>query len=150
MASLLTDIATNQASQLVTSRVDGFALCGSQRVARGRYTVTGLEVTGDIISIVSLPVGAIVIPGQCWVISDGIDGTDGLLSKIGDAANDDRYCASDIELDVAASVALTPTAGEPPFAITAGNETLKATLTFSDPLTVGAIIDFVISYIDRP
>ncbi len=151
MATLLTDIATKQASVLVRQRVEGSKVSGLLRFAYARYTTTAAEVTADTINVVSLPIGARVIPHLCRVTSDGTGGT-GAITKIGDAGDDDRYTATSIAVASAINSAVTPAAlvGATSYEIASGNETVVATLTLATTLTAAKVIDFHIAYVDRP
>lgn len=152
MATQLTDIATLEAT------TNGWrnALFSSDRekathrVATAIYTVTGNETTADLIAILSLPIGAVVIPDLCKVSSDGIGGT-GAITQIGDAASAARYSATSIAVASAVTTAVTTTnaiaVANPPYQVVAGNETILATLTFATAITVGKLIVFRIVYI---
>ncbi len=151
MATLLTDLATNNAatnwrSALFPSDREKVTV----RYATAIYTATAAELTGDIISILDLPIGSVVLPDLCKVMTDGVGGT-GAITTLGDAGSINRYSATSIAVASSGINAVTGTnaiaVANPPYRVVAGNETLKATLTLSTALTAGKLIVFRIAYI---
>lgn len=153
MAVLSTDTNTQQSSDRIRSRADGSRVNGTLRMARATYVATGNEAAGDVINIVQLPVGAMIVASKCRVSSDGVGGTGAAVASIGDAGNASRYSATSITVSSAATSLVTPqnAIAVVPYAISAGNETVTATLALtSGSLTAGKLISFLIAYIDHP
>lgn len=154
MATLNTDVATAQASPNVKDRVDGNSVTGQIRYAEAVFTTPAapstLLASGDVINIVTLPVGAIVLPERSWVANEALAGTSTVISKIGDSADDDRYSATSISLVSAGSVAVTAAAATSVVVrtpVTKDTNTLKATVTFTGAVTTGVKVRFSIAYI---
>lgn len=107
----------------------------------GTYTCTGAEVTGDIVPLFKLPIGAILIPKEMFVSTDAVGGTSVVFSKIGDAGDDDRYSATSVALTAAQTdTQVTPTnaIAVTPFTVdTEANQTVLATMTHSGAPTAG-------------
>ena len=149
MAILNTDISVSQKSGLLKDRVaNSQNTSGRLMRASALYTTTGLEASGDVIDAMALPIGAILHADQCRVSTDGTGGTSPVVSQIGDAANGARYSSTSITL-AAGTVAVTPVTANKvtPYSITAGNEIIKATITFTGSLTAGKLIRFDLAYL---
>lgn len=150
MATVKTDVATAQSSQSVRDRVDGNSVTGGIRFAEAVLTV-GTLAAADIIEIVTLPIGAIVLPERSWVATDGVGGTSAVISKIGDASDDDRYSATSIAITsggITAVTAANTTSGIVRTPVTSATNTIKATFGLgSGTVTAGQKIRFSIAYI---
>lgn len=113
------------------------------------YITTGTEVATDVIDIGEIPAGAQLVPTLSRVISEGIGGTGAAISKLGDAAVDDRYSSTSIALTSAGIVAVTPTnaAALIPYTITPETARIKATLALSSgSITAGKKVRFELIY----
>jgi hypothetical protein len=112
-------------------------------------TVDATEAAADVINIIDLPAGAELVPDLMKVANDGAGGTSVVISKIGDAEDDDRYSATNIALTAAGNVSVTPTNAivVTPFKITETTKTIKATLAGTLPMTAGKKIVFKVPYL---
>jgi len=150
MATLLTDLATAQASNnMRTALFHSDKLTPRVFYATAKYTCTGSETSGDVINVISLPIGATILADLSKIITDGTGGTSVAITKIGDAGDDDRYTATSVTVTSAAITAVTSTNAQAvtPYVIAAGNETIKATVTHSGAPTAGKFIVFRLAYI---
>jgi hypothetical protein len=121
------------------NRIDSAVACGELRFAEVEYKVVATEATGDILKLFQLPAGAVVMPEQMQVFSEGIGGTSVTLTKIGDQADDDRYTATAVALTAAGIVSITAAVtGIPPnrVVIDSTNNVVQATLGGTLPATV--------------
>lgn len=150
MATLKTDVYLGQSSGNVGSRVTGNKVTGEVRYLTGLYTATGAEAAGDVVQIGQLPVGAIVLPRQSTVSSDGVGGTSATVTKLGDASTDNRYSATSIAITSAISSAVTPVAGieASQYQVDSTTCVLQATLGLgSGSYTAGKKILFIIAFL---
>lgn len=120
------------------------------------YEFLGTEATsGDTIQICELPVGAIVLPEQCRVVSEASLGGSALaLPKIGDALDDDRYSATSISLDssTAGNQTVTPNIAASVvtrWPITADTKRVIATFARTNAPTAGKKVKFIIAFRPR-
>jgi hypothetical protein len=131
MAALSTDIYVGQSSVNVKDRVDGNKVTGDMKTFTAIYTATGLEAVGDVLSIVQLPVGAILNADSLRVTTDGVGGTTATLATIGDAGTAARYSATAVAL-TAAGTNLTVTGVNAnaltPYPVTKDTNVIQATL----------------------
>lgn len=87
MATLYTDIATNQAANTARSLADGNKVSGKLAVARCAYTTTATDAATDVLRLVKLPKGATVVPGASFIDTEDC-GTD-ISVTIGDEITPD-------------------------------------------------------------
>jgi hypothetical protein len=75
-------------------------------------------------------------------------GGTGAITKLGDAADDDRYSATSIAVASAVSTAVTTVNAQAvtPVAVAEGNETITGVLTFASEITVGKKITLLVAY----
>ena len=153
MATHNTDVAAGQLAALTNSvrdLVDGTKVTGDIRMLESIYTTDATEVTGAVIRIGVLPVGAYLLPEKCWAFSEGIGGTTIIATSIGDQADDDRYATADLALTAASTILL-------PFVplaaillarhkITAASNIITATLTGTFPATAAKKIIWHLEY----
>jgi hypothetical protein len=130
-------------------RLAGRKLSSMLLYATITHTVTATEAATDVINIVDLPVGSYLVPDLMRVANNGAGGTSVVISKLGDASDDDRYSATSIALTAAGNIAVTPTnaIAVTPFAITETTQTIKAVLAGTLPMTVGKKITFKVPYL---
>ncbi|GAT33292.1 hypothetical protein TSACC_21705 [Terrimicrobium sacchariphilum] len=151
MATVLTDVATFQASTNPKDRGDANKVSAEIRIAEAVYTTTAGWSDGDIINVVTLPIGAIVLPERSWVATEATGGTGTAISKIGDASDDDRYSSTSITLTSAATIAVTAASSTGTIVrtpVTSATNTIKATCALSSStVTAGKKIRFSIAYI---
>jgi len=90
MATKYTNIETALTNP--KDRYDGKIRSGKIQMTRATYTADGTEANTDTLQIVTLPVGAAVLPhlSQVFVSGTGITWT----GAIGDAGDDNRYMLS--------------------------------------------------------
>lgn len=148
MANLNTDIYAGQIGN-VGGRPEGQRVTGDVLFLQALYTTTGAEAAADVINIGLLPIGAIIIPHLSRVSCEALGGTGTAISKIGDAADDDRYSATSIAVTSAASTAVTPVAGGETslYKVISETNVLKATVALSSgSVTAGKKLLFLIAY----
>lgn len=149
MATFKTDIQTGQTGFAV-SRPEGEKVTGEVMFAQAEWTVpTTTVTTGDTIEIITLPVGAIVIPELSRTNTDGLGGTTPAISKIGDSADDDRYTATSQAVLSAGANAWTPNVTAsvvPRYVVTKDTNVLIATLTHGGAPTAGKKIGWLIAF----
>lgn len=149
MATFKTDVQAGQTG-FARDRVEGQKVTGEVRFAEATWTVPSTAVTtGDTIEVVTLPVGAVVIPELSRTNSEGLGGTTVAISKIGDAADDDRYTASSVAVVSAGSTAWTPaqaTSVVPRYATTQDTSVVLATLTHGGAPIAGKRLSFLIAF----
>jgi hypothetical protein len=153
MDNFKTAEATLQDAALLASRVAGNVSSGDIRYAEYTYTATGTEAaTGDTIQIGDVPVGCVVLPELCKVANDAsMGGTDQVITKIGDASDDDRYTATSITVHAtnAGITAVTPAIATGVMTrtkVVAATKTLVAGFTRTNAMTAGKKIKFIIAY----
>ncbi|MBN8708981.1 MAG: hypothetical protein J0I10_06345 [Verrucomicrobia bacterium] len=151
MATVKTDVATAQSSSNPRDRGDGNKVTGDLRIAEAVYTTTTALAASDVIDVVTLPVGAIVLPERSWVASEGTGGTGTAIAKLGDALDDDRYSATSVAIASAASSAVTAAAATSVVVrtpVTKDTATVKATVALSSgTVTAGKVVRFSIAYL---
>jgi preprotein translocase subunit Sec61beta len=152
MATLYASPNPTAANDTVRNRMTATAAAGSIRHFESVYTITGAEVTADVIVVAELPVGAVVIPELSIVAQEAsLGGGTNAIGKIGDSTDDDRYSATSITLSttaagVTAVTAAVATSVIPRFTITATTQEVLATFTFVTIPTTGKKILFRIAY----
>jgi hypothetical protein len=92
MATLYTDLTVSL--EEVHNRSNGRLAGGQIRMARGTFTLTAATATADVINVVSLPVGAVVLPHLSYLVHEAM-GT-ALTISVGDSTDTDRYMASTV------------------------------------------------------
>lgn len=129
-------------------RLDNSVLTAEVRFAEIEYVVKGTEAANDVINLCDLPIGAMVYPEHCAVVSEGIGGTGVTFSKVGDAKVLDRYSAAALALTAAGWVpfVVVPANRIAPFVIDSETKTIKATLVGTLPATAGKKVRVRIGY----
>lgn len=153
MATFHTDIAPANLTDNVRNRVLGQLAGGHVVYAQATYTCTGTEAaTGDDIAVAVLPVGAIPLP-ELWRVNNeaSLGGSAVAITKIGDAADDDRYSATSITLNSSTAGAQAVTAAIatsvlPRYAVEADTQTVLATFARTNAVTAGKKISFLLAY----
>lgn len=107
MANLDSDLYGGQAHISPRYHPLGSKVTGQLMVTEPIYTTTALEVTSDVIRWIKLPVGAILLPEKCWLLSEGIGGTSIVATSFGDQLDNARYATADLALTAASSAILT-------------------------------------------
>lgn len=150
MATLKTDVQTAQTTGFAKDRVEGQKVTGDIRYTEAVYTTTGAEAAGDIIEVVTLPIGAIVLPEKSSIACEASGGTGTAISKLGDAGDDDRYSATSVALTSAANTAVTPalaTSVTVRTPMTSTTNVLKATVALtSGSVTAGKKVVFLVAF----
>lgn len=150
MATLKTDVQTAQTTGFAKDRVEGQKVTGEVRYVEAVYTTTGAEAAADVIEVVTLPVGAIVLPERSSIACEALGGTGTALSKLGDAGDDDRYSATGVVLTAAAHTAVTPALATSVLVrtpLTTTTNVLKATVALSSgSVTAGKKIVFLLAF----
>jgi len=138
---------------LVRDRESATDTNGDIRYAESVYTCTGTEhATDDDIAVVTLPVGAVVIPELSAVAQEAsLGGSSVAIPTIGDAVDADRYSATSISLHSSTAGVTGVTAHVaasviPRFTITAATQTVIAKITRTNAVTAGKKILFRIAY----
>lgn len=150
MALLKTDVASSQASPNAKDRIDGQKVTGQVLYAEALYRTTGAEAAGDIIDVVTLPLGAVVLPEKSHIACEALGGTGTAISKLGDGSDDDRYSATSVALTSAALTAVTAAAATSVLtrhAVTPATNVVKATVALtSGSVTADRKVVFVIAF----
>lgn len=93
MTTFFSDIAGKQ-NQIINGTgpltASGQSVSGNVVMARAVVTLTGAEVTGDVMNLVRLPKHVVVLPNLCSVTSEAT----GLTVKVGDGQDSSRYASS--------------------------------------------------------
>jgi len=149
MADINTALRAIQIAPTLGSRLKGRELTAAIMVAMVTHTVTAAEAAADVLNIIDLPVGCQLLTDQVKISNDAAGGTAAVISKLGDATDDDRYSATNVALTAAGIVTVTPTNAimVTPYRIELANVTLKATLAGTFPMTAGKKITFQIPYL---
>lgn len=151
MAAYDSDIQANVVLAGLHQRNNNSAIITGRLVhVSALITTTAAWAAGELVSIASLPIGAVLIPELCRVSSEACGGNGTAFDTIGDAGDDDRYSATPVVLTAAATLVIVPTAAInlTPFAITAGNEVIKAKIGLaSGAVTAGKLIRVRLTYI---
>ena len=130
-AAISTDIYAGQASPLVRERVEGQKVSGDIRSFLATYTATGAEAASDVLSIVQLPVGAVLLADTLRVSTDGVGGTTATLATIGDSGAAARYSATAVGITSAATFAAVTGVNAnaiAPYTVTKDTNVITATL----------------------
>lgn len=144
---------TSSAVEEVHTRVSGLLAGGQLRMARATYVMTAGtdESASDFINLVSLPVGAVVLPHLSWVYHEDL-GT-ALTFDVGDTADPNRYALSitcgtnaGTRPFIASGDATLPAACIAPYTIEEANRMIIADLTTVTAPTAGQSIVFCIAY----
>jgi hypothetical protein len=149
MATFNTAEYTKQADGLLSNRVDGQIASGDTRIAEAVYTTAGTEAAADLVNVITLPVGAVVLPENCRYAYEASGGTGTAISTLGDAGDDDRYSATSVTITSAGTTAVTPVTDRvlTRYEVTASTNTVIAKLGLSSgSVTAGKKIKFVIGY----
>jgi hypothetical protein len=140
MANLDSDMMAAQSSVSIRNRPLATRVEGQLWVAEPVYVTTALEVTADIIRWFILPIGAKVLPENCWFISEGTGGTSVVITSFGDEGDDDRYATADIALTAASSakIAVTPLVANmlTRYPVVEASKTLVTPITGTFPMTI--------------
>ena len=151
MAAYDSDIQANVTlGRLDTRNNNNAIISGQVRHVSALITTTAAWAADELVSIATLPIGAVLIPELCRVSMEATGGTGSTFATLGDAGDDDRYSATSVALTSAATLTFTPTAAInlTPFAITAGNEVIKAKIGLSSgSFTAGKLIRVRLAYI---
>jgi hypothetical protein len=152
MATLYTDIAPSDLTLNVRNRTNSDLTNGDLRFAEATYTTTGTEATNDTIELAVLPVGAVPVP-ELWRVSNeaSLGGSTVVILTIGDAADADRYSATNISLNssTAGSAAVTAavaTSVLPRYTVTEATQRVVAVFSRATVVTAGKKISFLIAY----
>lgn len=149
MAAYNTDVYAAQISPNVKDRVEGERVYGVIRFAEAVHTMTGTEAAAELVSIVKLPIGAIVYPELCKVATEACGGTGTAVSELGDAGSSTRYSSTSIALTSAAIIAVTavPAITVSRFVITSATQVIIAKLGLSSGnTTAGKLVRFIIAF----
>ena len=157
MATKYTNIETALTNP--KDRYDGKIRSGKIQLTRATWTPDGTDVQNNVVNIVTLPVGAMVIPhlSQLSMESSAANGSPVLDLSIGDGGDADRYMlATDVKAGgtfVFAQDGLSPAtrpAGCTPYYLRSGSNIVKATITSSAPnatATTGSTVVFDIAWV---
>ena len=139
MPTFKSDLKTAQDNPSSRQRVDSGLSNMENRIFEAAYTTTGTEVANDTIDFFDLPIGAIFIPEESRVVTDGAGGTGVTFSKIGDPLVDNRYSTGSVALTAAGIVVLTGLGANllARYKVAAGGQTIRGTLTGTLPMTAG-------------
>lgn len=113
------------------------------------------EEASNTIGVCDLPVGAIVLPELCRIANEASMGGETLaVTKIGDAADDDRYSATSFSINAstAGQALITPNIAAGIITrtpVTAATKRIIATFTTASAPTAGKKIKFIIAYRPR-
>jgi hypothetical protein len=102
-----------------------------------------------LVNVITLPVGAVVLPENCRYAYEASGGTGTAISTLGDAGDDDRYSATSVTITSAGTTAVTPVTDRvlTRYEVTASTNTVIAKLGLSSgSVTAGKKIKFVIGY----
>jgi hypothetical protein len=149
MATFNTAEYTKQADGLLSNRVAGQIASGDIRIAEAVYTTAGTEAASDLVNVITLPIGAVVLPENCRYAYEASGGTGTAISTLGDAGDDDRYSATSVTITSAGTTAVTAVTDRvlTRYAVTASTNTVIAKLGLSSgSVTAGKKIKFVIAY----
>jgi hypothetical protein len=121
------------------NRLSSAATNAEIRIAEIEYKVKGTEAAGDILKLYQIQNGVVVYTELSAVSSEGIGGTGVTLTKIGDAADDDRYSTAAVALTAAGFVPLTviPANRAVPWVTDGTSNVIQATLGGTLPATAG-------------
>ncbi|HWL54281.1 MAG TPA: hypothetical protein VNQ90_17710 [Chthoniobacteraceae bacterium] len=150
MATIKTDLIGKLEATSPKARPLGYETGASLLRLTATYTATGDEAAGDVIEIGELPIGAELVPNLCTVISEGLGGTTGTITKLGDAEDDDRYSATAIALTAAGIVNVTATnaAALTPYRVTEETKRIAGTIGLaSGSFTAGKKVRFQLVYV---
>ena len=109
MANLDSDIYAGQANINVRYRPEGQKVTGNIVVTEAVWTTATTDASGDKVRWVILPVGAILLPEDCWFFSEGTGGTTVTFTSFGDEGDNARYATADIALTAASSAVIRVT-----------------------------------------
>ena len=121
------------------NRVDAAVMSAEVRYAELPWVIKGSEAAGDILLFGQLQNGVIIYPELCALISEGVGGTGVVLSKVGDALDDDRYSAANLAATAAGYVPFTVIAANraAAYVLADGGNVIQATLGGTLPATTG-------------
>lgn len=149
MATFNTAEYTKQADGRLSNRVEGNLTSGDIRLAETVYTTAGTEAANDLVNVITLPIGAVVLPELCRYAYEASGGTGTAIATLGDAGDDDRYSATSVTITSAGYTAVTPVADRvlTRYAVTSATNTVIAKLGLSSgSVTAGKKVKFVIAY----
>jgi hypothetical protein len=139
MPNFKADLKAAQDNPSARQRVDSGLSNMENRIFESPYTTLGTEVANDTIDFFDLPIGAIFIPEETRIVTDGVGGTGVTFSKLGDPLVDNRYWATAIPL-TAAGVNVMAGLGANLLArykVAAGGQSIRGTLAGTFPMTAG-------------
>lgn len=155
MATQKTNEAKAIDDGLVQKRLPGNVASANVLFLEATYETRGSETTGDKIDIGDVPAGSIVLPELTRIAHEaGVGGTSVAISKIGDAADDDRYSATSFSIHAsnAGQAPITPNIADGIITrtpVTAATKRVIATLTHGGAPDANKKLKFIIAYRPR-